>query len=785
MARRVAAVLALVASVAAEQASAAVPKLQPVRLERSAEPLGGPTATAAAAKQTLPQATNSTDPAGGPAVATDAPATEPNASAAASTVVPNHGAHAPANTTGTPDAAEQPATLPAAVAALGPEWAQNATAKSSAAAAESVEAAELPRDAAAMQAISEAAAEEADGEHEGAHPELHDPTELCHAWAEAGECIRNPQYMFSACKQECDSQVYVDGDVDCGGWATNGECEANPLFMYERCNASCIRVAKESMNHPDSAVRKNPHLTDFMYDSGDEGSHRAATFVPIFLAVAALLAVGSGLVLMFGDALAAQQDAALERVEREKMRLQRQYPRLAPLLKSATVSGAGAALICCYYVNEGLTVVQTHPLISWAFSFLFNTDGVWHQHVPWVDAFNLAGAVAAVLRLLNVQPMRCACVMMGDTLVDSYLLLWRISYQWLYGRGLYINELMAKKFSLLGCVAMMIASSVQASAKSSSFPGLLMESAELSTRLSVAMLIGRLLIAVLFLYVGLTELNRLLFEVTQPSRAAATQPPRHRHATATQPPRSRHATATQPPRHHHAATQPPRQRHAGTTQPPRNRHATARRRNATVTPPPCHRHATATPPPRHRHATVTPPSRRLRRGTARAQLAAPTATEACHRKRRPQAPPKPAAPSAAPVAALAVRGSTRTRPRSRACHHVRRSHPAQPFTPYLPGDGHDVVWPKAVELLLSVPFILGFRTAAVSRLLASSLIVEAFYAWSWWAIPGAENTFAHHRRAIHYREHFATNVATAGGLLLLQKIGAGKYTVDELLKKKD
>ncbi len=36
----------------------------------------------------------------------------------------------------------------------------------------------------------------------------------------------------------------------------------------------------------------------------------------------------------------------------------------------------------------------------------------------------------------------------------------------------------------------------------------------------------------------------------------------------------------------------------------------------------------------------------------------------------------------------------------------------QPFTPYLPGDGHDVVWPKAVELLLAVPFILGFQVRA-------------------------------------------------------------------------
>ena len=82
--------------------------------------------------------------------------------------------------------------------------------------------------------------------------------------------------------------------------------------------------------------------------------------------------------------------------------------------------------------------------------------------------------------------------------------------------------------------------------------------------------------------------------------------------------------------------------------------------------------------------------------------------------------------------------------------------------------------------MLGVPFILGLRTAAVSRLLALSLVLEALYAWSWWRIPGDASTFAHHRRAIHYREHFVTNVATAGGLLFLQKLGAGKYTVDEV-----
>merc|ERR1712224_616795 len=42
----------------------------------------------------------------------------------------------------------------------------------------------------------------------------------------------------------------------------------------------------------------------------------------------------------------------------------------------------------------------------------------------------------------------------------------------------------------------------------------------------------------------------------------------------------------------------------------------------------------------------------------------------------------------------------------------------QPFTPYLPGDGHDVVWPKAVELILALPFVVGVKTEAVARMLA-------------------------------------------------------------------
>uniref|UniRef100_A0A6T8AGI4 Uncharacterized protein n=1 Tax=Prymnesium polylepis TaxID=72548 RepID=A0A6T8AGI4_9EUKA len=142
-----------------------------------------------------------------------------------------------------------------------------------------------------------------------------------------------------------------------------------------------------------------------------------------------------------------------------------------------------------------------------------------------------------MLCLFKIWPMQCAFVMMADTLADSYLLLWLVGMQWLSGRGLYVNELMAKKLSLLGCVAMMIATHNQVlngrSLRAFLFPAHLpvlcpqanerssssflsrglLEVSALSNNISIAVLIGRLLIAVLFVYVGLHELHRLFFEV--------------------------------------------------------------------------------------------------------------------------------------------------------------------------------------------------------------------------------------------------------------------------------
>ena len=106
-----------------------------------------------------------------------------------------------------------------------------------------------------------------------------------------------------------------------------------------------------------------------------------------------------------------------------------------------------ARILICYFLNEGLTVVQTNPRIAMLLEALFDSDGAWTHHDGFVDSANLAGAVAAALCVADVQTPWCAGVMMGDTLVDCYRAALRIMWQWAYGRGLYINELMAKKFS--------------------------------------------------------------------------------------------------------------------------------------------------------------------------------------------------------------------------------------------------------------------------------------------------------------------------------------------------
>ena len=95
-----------------------------------------------------------------------------------------------------------------------------------------------------------------------------------------------------------------------------------------------------------------------------------------------------------------------------------------------------------------------------------------------------------------------------------------------------------------------------------------------------------------------------------------------------------------------------------------------------------------------------------------------------------------------------------------------------------PGDGHDQMWLKIIQLLISIPFAVGFKTKQSAVALAVAMLAEALLYWRWWQTLLGINYF------LHARDHFFTNIGVVGGLLLLQSFGSGRYSVDELLSKK-
>ncbi|XP_050693479.1 zinc metalloproteinase nas-6-like [Eriocheir sinensis] len=62
----------------------------------------------------------------------------------------------------------------------------------------------------------------------------------CKAWAQSGECEKNPVYMHSSCCTSCNKpMVCKDNNNSCGPWASKGECTKNPDYMTSHCSQSC------------------------------------------------------------------------------------------------------------------------------------------------------------------------------------------------------------------------------------------------------------------------------------------------------------------------------------------------------------------------------------------------------------------------------------------------------------------------------------------------------------------------------------------------------------------
>jgi len=84
-----------------------------------------------------------------------------------------------------------------------------------------------------------------------------DSESVCSAWAKAGECTKNPDFMFDTCKRSCLDEglqeacpgvkstvlklpkCFDQGGANCASWAAGGQCESNAGYMLEECKFSC------------------------------------------------------------------------------------------------------------------------------------------------------------------------------------------------------------------------------------------------------------------------------------------------------------------------------------------------------------------------------------------------------------------------------------------------------------------------------------------------------------------------------------------------------------------
>lgn len=73
----------------------------------------------------------------------------------------------------------------------------------------------------------------------------------------------------------------------------------------------------------------------------------------------------------------------------------------------------------------------------------------------------------------------------------------------------------------------------------------------------------------------------------------------------------------------------------------------------------------------------------------------------------------------------------------------------------------------------------GLQTSLTCRALALVLLLEAVTCWPFWMWY-----WPSWHAAAHARLHFFLNAAVAGGLVLLQCLGAGEFTIDALLGRK-
>lgn len=157
-------------------------------------------------------------------------------------------------------------------------------------------------------------------------------------------------------------------------------------------------------------------------------------------------------------------------------------------------------VIAAYFLNFAATEVQI-----WS----YNDDGF-----PFAT---LLIVPCALLLMFNVQVKWTGYLLMGVAGFHSAQTIYDTLQMFRAGHGLYFNELMVKRLAMLGCLAMVLGRALlENDAKSkSTFAGLLLEDdrPSMARNRSGVLLVARLLISLLFIFVGYSEIKRQLVPI--------------------------------------------------------------------------------------------------------------------------------------------------------------------------------------------------------------------------------------------------------------------------------
>ncbi|PSC68068.1 family transcriptional regulator [Micractinium conductrix] len=195
--------------------------------------------------------------------------------------------------------------------------------------------------------------------------------------------------------------------------------------------------------------------------------------------------------------------------------------RLSGFLSSASGSAGmlylARLLVCCYFLNAIYEKVESYQFLQQP--EVLERARRWPQYYPaprfpWFSCTVLLPC--AVLAALGVRVLWTASVLVAYEALDSLQLVWG-SLLMLLANGAQPNELVMKRLAMMGCVGLVLAHSMKEQrVKISSYAGLLLSGdsrggarQQPGRGKSAVLLLGRLLMACLFLFVGITQLQRV------------------------------------------------------------------------------------------------------------------------------------------------------------------------------------------------------------------------------------------------------------------------------------